>query len=251
MPPKGQQNKGKAKAKPKAKPKEVSKAAQSGPVHRFTRQQQQISDPEDIEDDPPQAVAGPSQPCPCLRKPGQPVNTVPAAEEPSCIQSERGDGRDFEPRGVNRSQVPALDEDSTLPEAVPLARTSKVSPLLVQALDRPLVPALDHPPVPALASLPEKSVRVLLLFVSVARKNTTKYPVEEVKSIGVFDPDEIAYESTASHEYHWAESDRELWDGFNPPGDEEDEGDDAHSFNHGRSQSRASHWDDFAEQGRT
>ncbi|KAJ8089326.1 hypothetical protein PM082_014574 [Marasmius tenuissimus] len=72
MPPKGQQNKGTAKAKSKAKPTEVSKPAQSGPARRFTQQQKQISgrlsmpfkrialtlakDPKDIEDDPPQAV---------------------------------------------------------------------------------------------------------------------------------------------------------------------------------------------------
>ncbi|KAJ8093229.1 hypothetical protein PM082_020715 [Marasmius tenuissimus] len=198
MPPKGQQNKGKAKAKPKAKPKEVSKPAQSGPARRFTRQQQQISgrlsmpfkrialtlaeDPEDIEDDPPQAVrldpvlvqeslVSPLTPC-------RPLKNLLAFKASEGMVETLSLGELIVHRSLHSMKIQLFPKSSPLQE---LRKFQLVGPLLVQALDSPLMPAFDRPPVPALASLPEKSARVLLLFVLVAQKNTTKYPIKEVK----------------------------------------------------------------------
>ncbi|KAL0059193.1 hypothetical protein AAF712_014087 [Marasmius tenuissimus] len=172
--------------KGKAKAMEATDIVQGGPSRQITRkhqQQQPISDSDDIQP----AIS------PVIH-----LNPVLVQES----QSEQGDVQDFAPH----LQIPVLDEDSTLPEVVDFRRTLK-----------------GLPPVPPLVGLPKASMRVLFFLVLMIGMNDANHPFGiKLQSISPFDPNNIAYESTASHKYHFTDSDSDSQEGFALPALERD-----------------------------
>ncbi|KAL0059120.1 hypothetical protein AAF712_014169 [Marasmius tenuissimus] len=106
----------------------------------------------------------------------------------------------FYPVLVQESQIPVLDEDSTLPTVVNFRRTLK---------DESLVPL-------SLDDWHEQRKPSLRNQVPTTRPSS-RASSNELQSIDPFDANNIAYESTASHKYQFADSDSDSQEGFALP----------------------------------
>ncbi|KAK1217776.1 hypothetical protein PQX77_019557 [Marasmius sp. AFHP31] len=200
------------------------------------------------------------------------------AEEPSPIKSERRDGICL--REVIMESSPHSLKIRLSPKPSPTDELRKFQ--LVSLPLMPILASPPMPTLPSLYKTSESlssclsmlfvlntcQARVSLLFVLVTGKSTTNHSVEVkyqpldpllvpplvhkvlvslslLRSLpaGLFDPDKVAYESTTSHDHHWADTDCEGQDSFELPVDEDEEGDpldDAREPNRDCSQSRNS-----------